>query len=91
MAQEQLGILAPAPAFSRHLFFELIHRDLAPELLVNLAQEVDGESLVVGLGASLAASMEAKISGLGTFPALSGPGIALPSTVPSDLLDHAQT
>lgn len=80
MAHEQPGILAPLPAFSRHLFFELNHRDLAPEYLVSLAHEVDGESVVIGLGASLTKAVDADIPGLLTFPGISGPGVDLPST-----------
>ena len=84
MAQEQTGILAPLPAFARHLFFDLNDRELAPNYLSRLAHDADGASMVVGIGASLAAAVAAKIPGLISFPPLSGPGIDLPST-PSSL------
>lgn len=80
MSMEQPGILAPLPDFAHHVFFEINDSDLAADYLARLAQEVDGDSMVVGVGASLAAAIGSKIPGLVSFPALYGPGVDIPST-----------
>lgn len=80
MQQEQPGILAPLPHFARHLFFDLSDRELAADYLARLAAEIDGEQIVIGIGASLAAAVGTTIPGLVSFPALAGAGIDIPST-----------
>ena len=80
MAQTQQGILAPIPTLGRHLFFEP-RPDTDPRgALRTLASLVEGERTVVGFGQSLTLALEREITGLRTFPPMTGPGIALPST-----------
>jgi putative iron-dependent peroxidase len=76
----QPGILAPIPAFARYLAFELVEPAHAAVALQALQALADGEKLVVGLGMNLVQVLESRIPGLRVFPALSGPGVAIPST-----------
>lgn len=80
MALHQPGILAPLPAVARYLTFT--HKpDTDPRpVLQLLAQQVDGERIVVGLGQSLLQLCRAKIHGLHEMPALSGVAVEVPST-----------
>ncbi|WP_455379877.1 Dyp-type peroxidase [Acidihalobacter prosperus] len=80
MPQEQSGILAPLPAFSRHCFFEIHAPSQVANSLMHLSQEVDDDSLVVGIGLSAVATLGREIKGLVNFPAITGPGIDIPST-----------
>lgn len=80
MASHQPGILAPLPSVARYLAFT--HKsDTDPRpLLQLLAQQVDGERIVAGLGQSLLQLCQAKIHGLHEMPALSGAAVEVPST-----------
>jgi len=77
----QAGILAPVPKHARYLMFSF-ESDAATaiEAVAPLAEVVDGEETVVGLGPSLIAALGGEIPGLRPFPALSGPGFDIPST-----------
>lgn len=79
----QTGILQLPPRHSRYL-------SLYPEpdmgkkqvfsALQELAEIVDGEHVVVGIGASLMQLLGVQIPGLSVFPAMTGPGFDIPST-----------
>lgn len=81
MSNYQTGILAQVPNHSRTLMFSLepesadIAASLAP-----LLEWVDGEQTVVGLGQTLIRALGKDIPGMRTYPAISGPGLAIPST-----------
>ena len=77
----QPGLLAEVPSHARYIAFRRrpAAADPRPALERLAALPVD-EARVVGLGASLAGELEADIAGLGTFPALEGRGLSVPST-----------
>lgn len=79
----QLGILAePLPIVARHVFFTLDNEQsdqLAPAL-ERLANMVDGETTVAGLGAAVLQAAGMMLDKLRVFPALSNQGINVPST-----------
>jgi len=80
MSSPQPGILAPVPPFSRYLEFgALPDTDPLPALRA-IASESFGEEAVVGLGPALLERLGRPVSGLRPFPALTGPGCAVPST-----------
>ncbi|MFY9327439.1 MAG: Dyp-type peroxidase [Georgfuchsia sp.] len=75
----QQGILDAVPAHGCYLFFSA-QTDADPRrVLKKLARSVDGETLVVGIGAGLAIVLDSKISGLRGFPTLEA-GVEVPST-----------
>ncbi len=77
----QTGILHPIPHHSRYMFFTFEPEDnnylAALEPLIEL---IDGHSTVVGLGPSLLAVLGKDITGLRSFPSISGPGFDIPAT-----------
>jgi len=80
MNLSQPGILAPVPAHSRYLeFVARPDTEVAPVLRDLRSQRID-QSVVVGLGSGLVQGLGQAIEGLRPFPALSGPGCAVPST-----------
>ncbi|WP_194790798.1 Dyp-type peroxidase [Pseudomonas sp. UFMG81] len=67
----QQGLLAtPVPAHARHLFFALDAREALPAVLDQLIAEVDGQSLVLGIGAPLVKALGREVPGLRSFPQL---------------------
>lgn len=80
MQPSQPGILADVPSQARHLFFTLESADALPDALTQLARLADGETIVVGFGASLLQALGRHLDGLRAFPALSGAGVDVPST-----------
>ncbi|QQE88911.1 Dyp-type peroxidase [Azotobacter chroococcum] len=80
MTVSQPGILAAVPSQARHLFFSLESADALPVALDRLGSLADGETIVVGLGASLLQAQGRQLAGLRVFPALSGAGVDVPST-----------
>ena len=77
----QPGILGPVPKHARYLMFSYEgNPSEASEALASLADVVDGEQTVIGLGASLIKAVGGEIPGLRIFPALSGSGFDVPST-----------
>ena len=78
MSTPQPGILAPIPAASRHLFFHVNACHDAPRALQALRGLVDGFAVVVGIGAELAAGLDAPIPGLRPFPSLPGARVPIP-------------
>jgi porphyrinogen peroxidase len=80
----QPGILDALPPLGRYLTCQL-RVGLDPRtVLRSLASQADGQSAVVGLGASLVRELGAQIPGLKTFTGIDGARIKLPAT-PADL------
>ena len=76
----QPAILAPVPPVGTALVFDLDPgADPRPGLTALRGEPADG-SAVLGIGAPLALAMRARVEGLRGFPALSGVGVAFPST-----------
>jgi porphyrinogen peroxidase len=81
MSTPQPAILAPLPAHARFLYFAFAHGEGDwTAALQDLLQVADGERMVIGIGHSLALALDHPIHGLSPFPALSAPGIDIPST-----------
>lgn len=81
----QSGILQPVPRQARYLSFSLKPDvDDLHDLLNKLAAEVDGNTVVVGLGLSVIQTLGKQIDGLRVMPVKSENGINIPST-PVDL------
>lgn len=77
----QPGILHPIPHHSRYMLFTFdLESDNHTEALEPLLELVDGNSTVAGLGPSLLAVLGKDISGLRSFPSISGPGFDIPAT-----------
>ncbi|BCJ07582.1 hypothetical protein PRtIB026_A27150 [Pseudomonas sp. RtIB026] len=67
----QPGLLAtPVPAHARHLFFALDSLEALPAALDQLLPQVDGQSLILGVGAPLAKALGREVPGLRSFPQL---------------------
>lgn len=80
MRHPQPGILAPIPAAARYLTCSL-RPDADPrEALRRLAELVDGDETVAGLGQSLVHALGAQVEGLRRFPAIHGPAVDIPAT-----------
>jgi len=67
-ALAQPGILAPVPPHGRYLWFSLADVSDLRRALQALAERVDGESEVVGLGAPLVRALGATVPGLRDAP-----------------------
>lgn len=67
----QQGLLAtPVPVHARHLFFTLHSAQALPGVLDALLAEVDGRSLIAGVGLPMATALGRAIPGLQAFPEL---------------------
>ncbi|MFV3382125.1 MULTISPECIES: Dyp-type peroxidase [Pseudomonas] len=67
----QQGLLAkPVPAHARHLFFSLQSVQALPAVLDALLPQVDGQSLILGVGAPLVKALGRDVPGLRAFPQL---------------------
>ncbi|NIE75859.1 Dyp-type peroxidase [Pantoea sp. Ap-967] len=76
----QQGLLAtPVPAHARHLFFSLQSPEALPAALDALLPQVDGQQLVLGIGAPLVKALGREVPGLRAFPQL-GAAVENPST-----------
>jgi putative iron-dependent peroxidase len=80
MTTAQPGILAPVPRAARYLTFHLVPGADPREALRALAQQVDGESVVAGLGPSLVSALGKSVGGLDAFPTHATAGLDVPST-----------
>ena len=80
MTEMQTGILAALPPLGRYLSFAMRPDADLRAALRALAELVDGERLVVGLGASLVRALGRDIAGLRSFAGAVGPGLDLPAT-----------
>lgn len=82
MKSAQAGILAPVPKHGRYLFFSLSGasvQDLRSSLQ-RLAELVDGNTVVAGLGVSCVQALGRQIPGLHDLLALNGPRAHVPAT-----------
>ena len=80
MTHAQPGILLPAPRLAVYLDFDLAAEGDARGALARLREIADGEQVVVGIGLSTVQALGKHIDGLRALPAISGPGIDVPST-----------
>lgn len=80
MQTSQKGILAEENKLGRYLIFSIDSADDVPTVLKTLADKVDIETTVIGIGHSLANLLGKDIPGLKTLAAQSGAGIEIPST-----------
>ena len=82
ISSAQTGILQPVPAAGRHLFFGLDRPAQLPSAWAAFLPLVDGDAVVVGLGAQLVRALGKTVSGLREFPALAvqGSGVPIPAT-----------
>ncbi len=80
MSNFQIGILDDVPAHSRYIFYSLIDHDQARSVLEQALAIIDGSDTVVGIGESTLNAINLSIHGMRSFPALTGPGIDIPST-----------
>jgi len=76
----QPGVLPPVPDAGRYLTFGLVPGADPTEALMDLREASLGEDLVVGVGQSLVHLLGRQIPGLRPFPAITGPGVDIPST-----------
>jgi len=79
----QTGILAPVPKAAWHLQFDLDPDRPQAELVAalrRLAQAVDGERIVTGIGLPLARALDREIPGLHDFPAYASDAATVPAT-----------
>nr|ART37794.1 F401 [uncultured bacterium] len=80
MVPAQRGILLPAPRLAVYLNFDLAAGVDARAALARLRDQVDGEQVVAGIGASVVQALGRQIEGLRVLAAISGPGVDVPST-----------
>ncbi|GMQ75078.1 MAG: Dyp-type peroxidase [Gammaproteobacteria bacterium] len=80
MTNAQAGILQPVPRLARYMTFSQLPETEPRAALAALADTVDGEELVLGIGQSLALYLGRDIDGLRVFPGHAGAGFEVPST-----------
>ncbi|MGE4240323.1 Dyp-type peroxidase [Ramlibacter sp.] len=80
----QPGILDAVPAVARYVTFSLADKGADDpairDAIKRLSPLVNGSDVVIGLGPSLVAALDAKVPGLHEFPDMSGPDAKVPST-----------
>jgi len=76
----QTGILQNIPKHARYMLFTLHDAATVKYCLHDLAEQCDGDSMVIGLGQSLVSAFQVEIPGLRTFPVFANTGIDIPST-----------
>ena len=80
----QPGILDGVPAVARFVTFALAEKGADAQsvrgALTRLAPLVNGNDVVLGIGPSLVAALEAKVPGLHEFPDFSREGVKVPAT-----------
>lgn len=76
----QQGLLAtPIPVHARHVFFTVAEPEALPAALDWLLSQVDGQGLILGVGAPLAKALGREIPGLRAFPVMEA-AVENPST-----------
>lgn len=80
MSHTQPGILAEETRLARYLVFSIDSEDEVESALQILANNIDPENTVVGIGESLVSLLGKEITGLHTLQASSSHGVELPST-----------
>ena len=76
----QTAIFDPIPAHARHLFFDLNPSVDPRAALQALAAACDGQSVVLGIGASVAQALGVTVAGLRGFPLLPDARPPIPAT-----------
>ncbi|MDR3371665.1 Dyp-type peroxidase [Rhodoferax sp.] len=78
----QEAVLDDVPLVGRYVFYSLASADLdvVRQGLRHLAERVNGENVLAGLGSELVQLLGAHVPGLHSFQALSGSGVAVPAT-----------
>jgi putative iron-dependent peroxidase len=76
----QPAILQPNPPLARYLSFSIHSPGEVKTCLQSLVELADGDTTVVGIGASLMQVLGQEISGLRGFPAITASGIDIPAT-----------
>ena len=69
-ASPQPGILKAVPRASRYIAMSILDDRRVAGVLALLSKQVDGDAVVMGLGARLVAQLDARIDGLRGFPRL---------------------
>ncbi len=82
MSLAQAAIFAPVPPAARYLLFSVLPVPAAVlrASLLRLADIADGAQLLAGFGAELLQAFGAVVPGMHPMQALTGPGVAVPST-----------
>jgi len=80
MSKTQSGILSEETLLARYMTFNVVDLEALKPTLTRLAEYIDGESTVCGLSHTLLQLLDVEIEGLRILPAMSGNGIAIPST-----------
>jgi len=80
MIKAQPGILSEETWLARYMTFSVVNQGEIQSILEGLADFIDGENVVCGLSDVLLQTLGTNIEGLRIFPALSGGGMAVPST-----------
>lgn len=80
MSASQPAILSPVPAHARYLCFKARPGADPKPVLTKLTDTCLGSGVVIGFGPGLIQGLGASIDGLKPFPAISGPGLEIPST-----------
>lgn len=80
MATPQPGILPEPPPISRYLTFQVLPDATAEEARGALRELTIDTSIVVGLGPSTVRLLGAEVAPLHELPAMSGPGVVVPTT-----------
>lgn len=80
MDNRQPGILPPIPVQSRYLEFSAVPDRFSADSLTAIQEIAIDGSIVIGFGPGLLRYIGVEISGHRAFPALSGPGVEIPST-----------
>lgn len=80
MSTPQAGILADLPDLSRYLEFNLLPDSDPAPVLSDFATRNMGMEMVIGIGSGLISILKGTVPGVRAFPAMSGPGVEIPST-----------
>ena len=79
MTTTQAGILQDLPRVARYLSFEVADASAIPAALRRLREQINGDTVVLGLGASTVAAVGAQVTGLRPFPDLKAK-VVVPTT-----------
>lgn len=80
MTTPQAGILADLPDLSRYLEFNVLPESDPAPVLRDLAARQLGAEMVIGIGSGLISRLNGSVPAVRAFPAMSGPGVEVPST-----------
>jgi putative iron-dependent peroxidase len=80
MNHYQAGIRDEIPLHSRYLFYSLIDKNKAGDILEQTPGLIDGQDSIIGIGESTLNPLNLEIPGMRSFPVMTGPGIDVPST-----------